>query len=467
MTPQAPLAERLVRVNFVERRVRNAAGVPVVPPEYAADAGRRVALIDVRDEPELTGPLGHIPGVVHVPLAEVARIPQVLGLDQVVVLISNHTDRAGRAASYLEALGMDFVAAMDGGMRTWKAMGLATSRLTLYRDRPLKKLDPPAPPPADGLLTQALIEQHVGRRGSVKWMTLAAFLTRGRRSCVDGRDDHGVIGTPGGDTGEFALALAAYEAVTGVVLEQPQIDALLRAWLDTFGRFYLHNDTPTVNALIPTLRADPRLTKTLEPLSQPMQWRNFLRQPPMEARAPLLEHYTTPAAMGCGHLKLMTLHPERYGVRPGLVPQVMSAFWRTRWSGAVEPEYVILGGSHGEGAVVSVTLDEELWTFSKVPLLSPNVDGVQMFVNHPQVARQLRAHVAEFLLRAESLVPKKPSDPSALVETVHALGQRHLEATVGVLAAGLPVFEVRFHHGETFSVFERAKADPSKRAPAH
>lgn len=33
MTPELPLAERLVRVNFVERRVRNAAGMPLVPPE--------------------------------------------------------------------------------------------------------------------------------------------------------------------------------------------------------------------------------------------------------------------------------------------------------------------------------------------------------------------------------------------------------------------------------------------------
>ncbi|MDP3237734.1 MAG: rhodanese-like domain-containing protein [Myxococcales bacterium] len=463
MTPEAPLAERLVRVNFTERCNRNAAGVPVVPPEYAADTGKRVALIDVRDEADLTGPLGHIPGVVHVPLADIARIPQVLGHEQVTVLISNHTDRAGRAAMFLEALGMKYVAAMEGGMQVWKAMGLSTSRLTLYKNRPLKKLEAPPPPPADGLLTKEMITTHVGRRGSVKWMTLAAFLMRGRRSCIDGRDDHGVIGTPGGDTGELALALGAYEATTGVELEQHHIDALVQAWVDTFGRFYLHNDTPTINALIPQLRADPRLTKLLEPLSQPMQWRTFLKSPPLEAQEALLDWYTKPAAMGCGHLRLMTQHPERYGVRGTLVPQVMRAFWTTRWKGAPEPEYVVLGGSHGEGAVVNVTLDEALWTFSKVPLLSPSVDGLQMFVNHPQVAKELRSHVAEFLLRVESLLPAVPRQRSALVDRVYELGQQHLGATVGALAAGLPIFEVQFHGGEEFTVTELQKADPSKR----
>ena len=51
-------------------------------------------------------------------------------------------------------------------------------------------------------------------------------LRRGRRP---ERDDHGVIGTPGGDTGELALALGAYEATTGVELEQHHIDALVQA----------------------------------------------------------------------------------------------------------------------------------------------------------------------------------------------------------------------------------------------
>lgn len=463
MTPEAPLAERLVRVNFVERRVRNAAGVPTVPPEYAADVGKRVALIDVRDDEELTGPLGHIPGVVRVPMAELARIPSVLGVEQVTVLVSNHTERAGRAALYLEALGMQHVAAMEGGMHQWKAMGLATSRLTLFRDRRLERPTPSSPPPPDGMLTKDLIDAHVGRRGNVKWMTLAAFLTRGRRSCVDGRDDSSVIGTPGGDLGELCLALAALETATGVALEQAHIDALVQEWVDTFGRLYLHSDTPTINLLIPKLRADPRLTKVLEPLTQPMHWRTFLRKPPLEAREALLEWYLKPEAMGCGHLRLMTLFPERYGVRAGLVPQVMHGFWTTRWKGAPEPEYVVLGGGHSEGAVVNVTIDESLWTFSKVPLLSPNVDGVQMFVNHPQVAQQLRSHVSEFLLRVEDLLPAVPSNRNALVETVARLGQQHLEATLGVLAVGLPVFEVRFHSGEDFTVTQVQAADPSKR----
>ena len=56
-----------------------------------------------------------------------------------------------------------------------------------------------------------------------------------------------------------------------------------------------------------------------------------------------------------------------------------------------------------------------------------------------------------------------PEADVLFIEKVYELGQKHLEATVGALAAGLPIFEVQFHAGEEFTVTELQKADPSKR----
>lgn len=450
---ELPLPERLLRVNFQERRVRTPSGVPVIEPEAVAEAGRRVHVVDVRDRAEVCGALGHVPGSVVVPLVDLPQVFRTLGELAVVVLVSNHTDRAGRAAQYLEALGMRFVAAMEGGMARWKALGLATSRDEAVFANVLRPAAPlaPADAPKEALTVERL-EAHLRHLGTVRWLRLASFLLHGRRSCVDGRDDHGVIGTPGGDAGEFALALAAYERCTGHTLTQAQMRPLMQAYVDTFGRFYFHNDTHTINELIPRLRADERLTKALAPLSEPMHWRNFLKSPPAEVHAPLLEHYVKSDAVGCGHLKLMMRFPERYGVRPGLVADLLAAMWGTRWGGAPEIEYVVLTGAHQEAAVLNVVMDEELWAFSRVPLVSPNVDGHQLFVNHPQVATYLRQHVCEFLLRVEDLLPVVPASRKKLVETVHALSQQHLEATLGQLAKGLPVYEVRFRGAAEFSV---------------
>ncbi len=450
---ELPLPERLLRVNFQEKRKRTPSGVPVIEPEAVAEGGRRVHVVDVRERAEVCGALGHVPGCVVLPLIDLPQVFRTLGEDAVVVLVSNHTDRAGRAAQYLEALGMRWVAAMDGGMARWKALGLATSRDEAVFANVLRPaaLMGTGETPKEALTVERL-EAHLRHLGSVRWLRLASFLLHGRRSCVDGRDDHGVIGTPGGDAGEFALALAAYESCTGATLTQAQLRPLMQAYVDTFGRFYFHNDTHTLNELIPRLRADERLTKVLAPLTEPLHWRNFLRSPPPEVRAWLLEHYTQSESVGCGHLKLMMRFPERYGVRPGLVADLLEAMWTTRWGGAPEFEYVVLTGTHQEAAVLNVVMDEDLWAFSRVPLVSPNVDGHQLFVNHPQVATYLRQHVCEFLLRVENLLPVVPSSRKALVDTVHALSQQHLQATLGQLAKGLPVYEVRFGHEGAFSV---------------
>lgn len=78
---------------------------------------------------------------------------------------------------------------------------------------------------------------------------MAAFLVHGRQSCVDGRDDCGcvtsrsyssvtcsldnrVIGTPGGDMGEFVTAMSVAEQLMDRKLSYDEIDLLLRRRLD-------------------------------------------------------------------------------------------------------------------------------------------------------------------------------------------------------------------------------------------
>lgn len=449
---ELPPAERLLRVNFLERRVRSSAGVPLVSPEFVAESGRRVTVVDVREPSQVIGPLGHLPGVVVVPFRELARVADVAGADGVVVVVSNHSDRAGKAAQFLEVLGLRYVAAMDGGMTRWKAMGLATSRDARVFDTRLEARQPlPLATPGEAL-TRERLERHVGRPGAVRWMRLSAFLLRGRRSCVDGRDDHGVIGTPGGDAGEFALALASYEQAAQRALTRAQVQWLLQEYVDTFGRFYMHSDTPTGAKFVAAVRADPVLGPAVHGLTSPLDWRTFMRAPPAHLQPRLLELEVTADALGCGHLKLMMTAPERYGVRPGLVADVVHAMWTLRWGGAPEIDFVVLGGEHNEAGVVNVVVDGELWPFSRVPLLSPNVDGHQVFINHPQVASYLRGLVAQFLLRAEEKLHPDETPHAALASAMQELGAKHLAATLGVLAQGLPAFEVRFHADETCEV---------------
>jgi rhodanese-related sulfurtransferase len=448
-TPSEPPAQRLARVTFENTVRRDAAGIPRVPPEFVAEQGQYVRIIDVRDPAELTGALGHIPAVTSVPMADLARVPAVLDRGTLLVLVSSTGRRAGVAAQYLESLGMDHVAALDGGMTSWKKLGFSTPRDGASVRLELKRLPPgvgrsgrPLVPVQKGTaLTASQILDHVGDPGTVRWVKLAAFLLHGKRSCVDGRDDQGVIGTPGGDAGELMLALSAAEAVRGGPLTDEQVEQVLRDHLDTFGRFYMHSDMQAMNRLIVDgLRKDPRVIPYIEKVSEPAQWRAFHASPPLEVREALLEHLAQPENMGCGHLRF-ALTEEAYGVRPGLSRALLRAFHRVRWSGAPELEWVVLGGEHVEGAVVEVVVDGELHSYTRIPLVSPQVDGMQMFVSHPQVTAHLRRETATFLVEAGLVAP---NDERRLLDEIGERGNRQLMATLGKLARGLPVYRVRF-----------------------
>ena len=447
-----PVTTRLARLAFAQARRRDAAGVPTVPPEFVAEQGQHVRILDVREPDELHGLLGHIPAVTHLPLARLGEAPQTLGAATLLVLVSNTGARASVAARYLEALGMSAVAAMEGGMAAWKKLGFSTPRDPASVRWALVALPPgvgrdgkPLQAVTKGQrLTAAQILEHVGDPGAVRWVKLAAFLLHGKRSCVDGRDDHGVIGTPGGDAGELLLALSVVEDLRGAPLTDAEVARTLVAHVDTFGRFYMHSDMHGMNHLIVEgFRKDARLTPHLTQVFEAQEWRAFLADPPVALRPYLLEHLVKPENFGCGHLKFAFGQPE-YGLRAGLGTAFLRAFHELRWAGAPELEFVILGGDHVEGAVVEVRIEGELRSYTRIPLVSPQVDGLQMFVAHPQVTAHLRRETSAFLCELGLL----PTDQQAALEAgIAEKGARQLEATLGRLAKGLPVFRVTFRDG--------------------
>jgi hypothetical protein len=269
---------------------------------------------------------------------------------------------------------------------------------------------------------------------------------------VDGRDDSGVIGTPGGDAGELVLALAAAEAVANVRFSPEAVRALLQKDLDTFGRFYLHTDVHADHALREAVAADAPLHAHCPDPHDDTAWRSFLAHPPKAARAGLLELLVSPAYLGCGHVKRMLLHPETYGARPALTQEVLRAFHSLRWDGAPELEWVTLSGAHDEHGVLNVVMEEPPALFSSVPLVSPRVGSHQLFINHPQVAAWQRSQYAAFLVHSHVAEGLDPQHLPALEAELPRLAGAQLMSTLGALAAGLPLFEARFGVGGEVTV---------------
>jgi len=451
-----PQTERLFRVNWVDALYRSPRGVPLLSVPFVAGLGRVVHFIDVRTPEELIGPLGHIPGSTWVPLERAETIADRLSAMTPVVLVSRGGERAGDVALALERRGMRLIAAIDGGMAAWKAMGNSIARHASILDRKdvMRAEEPWAVSTVRTLLDEEKLRAHIGDALSVRFVKMAALLLHSRQSCVDGRDDAGVIGTPGGDAGELLLALAAAEKASGATFTDAEVKRLLHRRIDVFGRFYLHSDLSTLNSLIASMRKDARLDQTLKDVSETLEWRRFWRQNhPSDVREVLFEHILKPDHIGCGHLRLSLKESAAYGARPELLLAFLRAFFELRFEGVDDAEYVPLAGGHEEGAVVNVRVAGHLRPYSLVPLVSPWCGGTQMFVNHPQVADFFRQELVSFLVE-EDCSPLRHVDEATLLDEVRALGARQMTATLTRLAKGLPIFDVTFRSDQDVHVVQ-------------
>ncbi len=427
---------------------RDADGAPLLPPLFVLRQGPDVRVVDLRPADEAAGALGYIPGSVFISVDRIEPLARDASDDLPVVLVSRTGRDAATAALRLQRGGMRYVAAMAGGLASWRRLGFGTSRDpagVTDRWRPT-----PAATQGEGTASLEQVRTHIGDPRSIRWVKLASLATFKSFSCIDGRDERGLIGTPGGDAGEFLLSLAAVERVTGATLDEQTVEHALLAHLDAFGDFSRHCDAHAFEKLLTALRGDARMDAAID--GGGVKSADDLRRLPVEVHPAVLEHLLNPDHLGCGHVRLMLQKSDEYGIRAELVESFLRAFMRLWWAGAPELDITVLQGEHEETAIVNVRLDEKPWSLTRVPLVSPTCAGNQVFVNHPDIANHLRRGVVEFHRRG--LGPVTVDDGAALQAAIDELAVQQLTSTVGYIAKGLPIYDVVFSRDGTYTLQE-------------
>jgi glyoxylase-like metal-dependent hydrolase (beta-lactamase superfamily II)/rhodanese-related sulfurtransferase len=100
-----------------------------LPPRTLSDMLAREPpprVIDVREDSEFRGELGHIPGAVLIPLRTLANRAAELGpaKDERIVVVCRSGVRSSTAAAILTSLGFEDVSNLKGGMLAWRDLGL-------------------------------------------------------------------------------------------------------------------------------------------------------------------------------------------------------------------------------------------------------------------------------------------------------------------------------------------------------
>ncbi|WP_456427282.1 hypothetical protein [Rhodocaloribacter sp.] len=297
-------------------------------------------------------------------------------------------------------------------------------------------MKPPAKPQPS--LTADALATHLARmQEKVTHTPLPDLLAEQALHCVDGRNPSCVISAPGGNAGVFLLMLAALEASMKRPLSASGVDRLFHAYLDRFGHFYMHTDRLALEALEATLAAHPGISALCCPYDA---IEDLIFRPTIGQRESLLRLLIQPEHVGCGHLRLMMLHGEAYGVRPELPEYFFAAFFNALWRGDRRVIYDVLASDHRERAVVNVT---SAGTFEEgtLPRHCPLYEDLQVFLNFPQAsAYLLRRH--EVFFKEQGVLTEPAAETFASIQT--RLAERQLRATLRHLAPNLPVFNVIF-----------------------
>ena len=105
----------------------NEVGVDSSPPfvlRQKMNSGNPPVLLDVREKEELDGPLGHLDGIVHLPIARLSASLSELDeyKDRELVTVCRSGGRAYTAAQILGVSGFSKVAVLEGGMTEWNRL---------------------------------------------------------------------------------------------------------------------------------------------------------------------------------------------------------------------------------------------------------------------------------------------------------------------------------------------------------
>lgn len=254
-------------------------------------------------------------------------------------------------------------------------------------------------------------------------------------SALDGRESRRVHATPGGDMGEFVLALSVLDDITGgtFLSSAERVLSALEAVVAAKGALYMCTDAAAVSRLEAAL--DNRGFQLAEAEARP---------PRIDAE--LLDALVLPDHVGCRHLRCVLQHPGAYGVRRVLAAWAVQAFYRLLWSPAhsARMRLVVHQGTSAERAVVLVQTEH---------LVAPRF-GAQLLVLHPAAVQAERKRLALWLAHhAADGGQQQPGrgaprhmpevQPAALLAGINARGAAQLQLTLDALAGGLPIVSAR------------------------
>jgi len=291
------------------------------------------------------------------------------------------------------------------------------------------------------------VEKHISQTTSMCDPRLCSF------TCIDGRSDNKTYQSPGGDIGEFILAVQIYRNECDLLQIKPlPINDLFLNFvinIDPEMGFYMHTDGKA-------------LVYTLKQLGLPITTSyDFSELPENKQHIFLSLLKTDPNVYGCAHLKYALTKSSDYKTTSDVVYETCQAYFKFMWrndsgtrSNLQITKFDELSGIHDEKAILIVTttyLNGINFCSYLVPRVAPltnvNIDqrsSVYVY-NYTALFAGIRRRLSVYFSNViNNQVGHATMNAAKFMNFANTLGNIQLNATISNLAPTLPQITANF-----------------------
>jgi hypothetical protein len=267
----------------------------------------------------------------------------------------------------------------------------------------------------------------LAQTASLEWAHVNQFFF----SSLDGRNDEKILGTAGGDMGEFIQALESFSKVTGTVLTADEVDALLARLLKTMSRSKFFFETSQI--------AYRKLA--IATGCQNLQIAEIGEKRKKDAILAQFAVDEMPDFIGDPFIKFLAENADLTGVRREYITSAIQAFHRNLWRNNVQSKslcYLEVKGRLDPKALIHIKTPGYCVDQGLAPLISSQVCTGQAFIEHTDAVKLFRRELV-------NLVSRPGDNPQQILAEFNTLAQSNL-GKFWETFPGLPSFTVTFKY---------------------
>lgn len=236
-------------------------------------------------------------------------------------------------------------------------------------------------------------------------------------TCVDGRTSGMRYSAAGGSLGLFLTVMNYAEQKGQQIISDDSIRDLIETIARDISPMYLHTDQHALELIYSRmgLSADTKLRALNE-----SQQRSFIEL------ALNADH------QGCGHIKLMKKHSDKYGVSSKTVDRVLKQFYLAFFAHAENVLFDVLEGHHEEEQVLIIEQQKSMDLPNETVLILENRQDGQQFFCHRPLKRELIRRFSG-LLAEKGIYPFEDTDIAQIAKSHNHQAETTLECLAGDL----------------------------------